>query len=371
MKGYILLLFIIANIKVYAQDFSADIKIPDELVGNKFYISILDNDKRKVLSKDSILTDQRIFKYEGKLKDVANFIRLETRKKNLVLSNISILYEGKNDLQVQPIIHPTKGLQAIKITGTKSTDILDSLEKLRVNYYKQFSTKSRDVSYLDVKNLLALHTIQMELLTKAPKEFSSLMILYELSLYNQTIAYQTQILKTFKSFSTEIQNTPLGKKLSNHIDLLFESKKSIYIGAYVPKFSIKNSDGILFNNDAIKGNPYLIIFSATWCVPCQEELPSLKEIYKKYKNIGLKVIYINVDDDLKRWKAHIKANKIEEWINVSEGQKAINSEISRKFDVHSLPTYFLIDKESKITYSSILDKNNRIDKLSNTLSKIQ
>jgi hypothetical protein len=48
----------------------------------------------------------------------------------------------------------------------------------------------------------------------------------------------------------------------------------------------------------------------------------LKALYDKYKASGLKVVYINTDDDVVRWKNHVMKNELV-WINVSEKLKIL------------------------------------------------
>jgi len=44
-----------------------------------------------------------------------------------------------------------------------------------------------------------------------------------------------------------------------------------------------------------KGNRLIVSFMAAWCGPCIDELPALNNLYRKYKDQGLKVIGISID----------------------------------------------------------------------------
>ena len=57
-----------------------------------------------------------------------------------------------------------------------------------------------------------------------------------------------------------------------------------YIGKQLPVFAIKTKTGFI-TKDSIKGKVVLINFFATWCMPCNLELPVLqKEIWERYKD---------------------------------------------------------------------------------------
>ena len=41
----------------------------------------------------------------------------------------------------------------------------------------------------------------------------------------------------------------------------------------------------------------MVNFWATWCGPCQQEMPLLDQMYKKYKPAGFTLIGVNVDKE--------------------------------------------------------------------------
>jgi len=46
-----------------------------------------------------------------------------------------------------------------------------------------------------------------------------------------------------------------------------------------------------------KGQVIMVNFWATWCGPCQQEMPLLDQMYKKYKPAGFTLIGVNVDKE--------------------------------------------------------------------------
>jgi peroxiredoxin len=62
-----------------------------------------------------------------------------------------------------------------------------------------------------------------------------------------------------------------------------------------PDFALKDADGKTVRLSDYKGKVVLLDFWATWCVPCQAELPQLEELYEKNKDAGLVVVGIDMD----------------------------------------------------------------------------
>jgi cytochrome c-type biogenesis protein len=45
-----------------------------------------------------------------------------------------------------------------------------------------------------------------------------------------------------------------------------------------------------------RGSPFILNVWATWCDPCREEMPSLQRLYDTYRERGLRVVAVSVDD---------------------------------------------------------------------------
>ncbi len=80
---------------------------------------------------------------------------------------------------------------------------------------------------------------------------------------------------------------------------------------FAPKFSLTDISGQTLTLDDYKGKVILLDFWATWCGPCRIEIPEFVELQKKYRDQGLAVIGISMDDSpepVKEFYAQFKMN---------------------------------------------------------------
>jgi len=66
-----------------------------------------------------------------------------------------------------------------------------------------------------------------------------------------------------------------------------------------PDFSLSDLSGQKLSLSAYGGKVVLLDFWATWCEPCREEIPHFVELQNKYRDQGLQIIGISMDDDPK------------------------------------------------------------------------
>lgn len=71
-------------------------------------------------------------------------------------------------------------------------------------------------------------------------------------------------------------------------------------------FVLKNEYNVPVNMAEYKGKVVLLNFWATWCGPCKSEIPSFVELYGKYKDKGLVVVGVSIDDTPAQLQAFMK-----------------------------------------------------------------
>ena len=129
----------------------------------------------------------------------------------------------------------------------------------------------------------------------------------------------------------------------------FPQEKNIKVGKNVPNFSVVSLDHpeVIYSNENLKGQYYLIDFWATWCGPCLSEMGNLHETYERFKQNNFEIISLSFDQtpDVVR---DFRRNRWQmPWLHAFiEG--GFNGAISRDFDVTGIPKPILVNPNGKI-----------------------
>lgn len=112
--------------------------------------------------------------------------------------------------------------------------------------------------------------------------------------------------------------------------------------------------------DDFAGKYVLIDFFATWCQPCIAEVPRLKRHYEKYREKGLEVIAISLDDDRKALDNYLTEAKLP-WPVIHDSAPELEDKLQRKFGIASLPTVLFLNKEGVVV--SLEARGAELDRL--------
>lgn len=77
-----------------------------------------------------------------------------------------------------------------------------------------------------------------------------------------------------------------------------------------PDFALPTFSGETFTLSEYEGRPVLLVFWASWCVPCQEEAPILQGVWPEYEARGYTFVGINIVDLEKDARAFIAEHRL-------------------------------------------------------------
>jgi len=114
---------------------------------------------------------------------------------------------------------------------------------------------------------------------------------------------------------------------------------------FAPDFSFTSHEKQLISNSSLRGKVVLLDFWGTWCPPCRESVPTLRDLQKKYAGKGFALVSVSSDDDEDVWRTFIEAQKMNwsEYIDLS-------GEVLSAFNVESFPTYVVLDKDGVMRF---------------------
>jgi len=117
--------------------------------------------------------------------------------------------------------------------------------------------------------------------------------------------------------------------------------------------------GDKFDWKAYRGKVVLVDYWATWCGPCVQELPNLKETYAKYHDKGFDVVGISLDENRGRLQRFLAQREVPLVCLFKEGS-GWNHPMVTYYGIDSTPTTILVDREGKVVamdlFGSQLDR---------------
>jgi len=125
------------------------------------------------------------------------------------------------------------------------------------------------------------------------------------------------------------------------------------VGDLAPELAGAASDGSPFVLTDLDGNPIRLAdlrgravwvnFWASWCPPCQSETPILREIDERYRDRGLTLIAVQVQQTVEDGVAYADRYDLEYTIGAD-----VSAAVFRTYRVFALPTQFFIDPDGVI-----------------------
>jgi peroxiredoxin len=116
-------------------------------------------------------------------------------------------------------------------------------------------------------------------------------------------------------------------------------------GGPAPAFTLTTLEGQAGALSQYKGQVVMVNFWATWCGPCQQEMPLLDQMYKKYKPAGFTLIGVNVDKEAPAVKELLARKPVSFPVLLDPA-----NQVSKAYHVDEMPSSVIIDRKGEIRY---------------------
>ncbi len=116
-------------------------------------------------------------------------------------------------------------------------------------------------------------------------------------------------------------------------------------GQPAPEFTLNDLDGQSLSLSQFKGQVVLIDFWASWCVPCIDDLPYLRQVKEKTADWPVVFLNISLDADDADWREAIDKHEIK---GVHVRADGWGAEVAKTYQVSGIPSYYLVDSQGLI-----------------------
>ncbi len=152
----------------------------------------------------------------------------------------------------------------------------------------------------------------------------------------------------FLGFKNKVQMYLQNKYLVTTFKDYEMSIRDFSVGSPAFDFGGKDVNGNEHKLSDYKGNLVYVDVWATWCGPCKQEIPAMKELEKKFHGQPITFMSISIDkpEDREKWMDYVKSEQLTGVQVMAEN--AFDSDVARAYEIHAIPRFMLFDKKGNI-----------------------
>jgi peroxiredoxin len=118
-------------------------------------------------------------------------------------------------------------------------------------------------------------------------------------------------------------------------------------GKAAPDFELTNLEGETVKLSDYQGKKVILNLWATWCPPCQAEMPHMQNFYEKNKDNGIEILAVNLTS-MDNGRATIK-QFVDDFGLTFQIPLDEDGSIGRQYQAVSIPTSYMIDTKGVIS----------------------
>ena len=147
---------------------------------------------------------------------------------------------------------------------------------------------------------------------------------------------------------TDLQNLYYTYVTSPRLNAIFKQACTKWdkaaVGRPSPMFKGVDVNGKEMTLRDFRGKYVYIDMWATWCGPCQKELPFLKKLEEKYKGRNIVFVGLSIDQDKAKWTDRVKSGALSgTQLYIGKGTK-----FQSDYRISGIPRFILLDPNGRI-----------------------
>ncbi|MFN0073294.1 MAG: TlpA family protein disulfide reductase [Chloroflexota bacterium] len=119
--------------------------------------------------------------------------------------------------------------------------------------------------------------------------------------------------------------------------------RSVEVNSRAPDFSLVTLDDRTLSLAELRGKVVVLNFWATWCTPCRAEMPALEQVYQSYRERGLVIVGIDVQEPADKVRAFLPEVGVTFPIVLDS-----DSRLALRYRATGLPATFIVDRAGTV-----------------------
>ena len=134
-------------------------------------------------------------------------------------------------------------------------------------------------------------------------------------------------------------------------DWLANHRQSV-VGTQAPEIDGTDLDGKRFKLSDFRGKTVVLVFWASWCGPCLQEIPHEKELAKRFEGKPFVILGVNRDYTKEKARAVVEKVKIT-WPNWYDGDDSGQAGIAALYHIQEIPAVYVLDGDGIIRFKDV------------------
>lgn len=124
-------------------------------------------------------------------------------------------------------------------------------------------------------------------------------------------------------------------------------------GTPVPDFTLNDIDGKPVSIKDFQGKKVVLVFWASWCPDCREEIPLLEQMQAKADPAKLAFVSVSFDRKEETWRNFVKDNHMS-GVQLFDAAGKKDSTVGTDYGVKWIPALYLIDEKGKVEIATVV-----------------